>query len=103
MTETTTMKQRSTDERVVELGAKIAGIRARDPRRKAKAKPEVRFAIAATKALDTALEATADAPLRKAFQEARTIVAAMVAVEGLVVAASTAGEKPRGRKKSAAA
>ena len=97
------MKQRTVDERVAELEAKIAGIKARDSKRKAKAKPEVRFAIAATKALDKALGATTDATLRKAFQEARTTVAAAVAVEGVVVAESTAGEKPRGRRKQAAA
>jgi len=91
-------KQRTVDERVADLEAKIAAMRGREERKKAKAKPEVRLALQATKALDKALAATQDATLRAAFQEARTTVAAAVAVEGVAVPASTTdASKPKGR------
>ncbi len=100
MTEKT---QRSADARIEELQQKIAAIRARDERRKAKSKPEVQFALAATRALDKALGATTDSTLRAAFQEARTLVASAVAVEGVTVAASTTGAGKPGRKRKGAA
>ena len=100
----TTKTHRSAEDRIAELNAKIEGIKLRDERKRAKAKPEVQFAIQATKALDKALGATTDATLRSAFQEARTLVASAVAVEGVVVAESTAGSgKPGRRRKNAAA
>jgi hypothetical protein len=99
----TTKTQRTAEVRIAELTAKIEGIKARDQRRKAKAKPEVKFALAATKALDKALGATTDATLRTAFQEARTTVAAAIAVEGVTVAATTTGAGKPGRKRKNAA
>jgi hypothetical protein len=98
-----TKTQRTAEDRIAELNAKIEGIRVRDERRKAKAKPEVQFAIQATKALDKALGATTDATLRTAFQEARTLLASAVAIEGVVVAESTAGSGKPGRKRKTAA
>jgi len=97
----TTKTQRSAEDRIAELQSKIEGIKLRDERKRARAKPEVRHAIAATKALDKALGATTDGTLRAAFQDARTLVAAAVAVEGVVVAASTS-EKPAKKRKSGA-
>jgi len=95
-------QQRPADARIAELQAKIDGIKARDERKRARAKPEVRFAIGAAKLLDKALGATTDATLRTAFSEARTLVAAAVAVEGVAVAASmTAGGKLGRKRKSA--
>ena len=95
--------QRSADERIEALNKQIELIRQRDAKKRAKAKPEVRFAIGAAKLLDKALGATTDSTLRTAFQEARTLVASAVAVEGVVVAASTAtGGKPGRKRKSAA-
>lgn len=99
----TTKTHRSAEDRIAELTAKIEGIRARDAKRKAKAKPEVQAALAATKALDRALAATTDSTLRTAFQEARTLVASAVAVEGVVVASSTAAAGKPGRKRKNAA
>jgi len=103
----TKKQQRPADARIAELQAKIEAIKARDERKRARAKPEVRHAIAATKALDKALGATTDATLRTAFSEARTLVAAAVAVEGVVVAesmgAARKAAKPHGRRKQAAA
>mgnify|MGYP000139970312 CR=1 FL=1 len=98
----TKKQQRPADARIAELQAKIECIKARDERKRARAKPEVKFAIAATKALDKALGATTDATLRTAFQEARTLVSAAIAIEGVAVAESTGG-KPAKRRKSAAA
>jgi len=42
-------KQRTAEQMIQDLETKIAAIKARDTRRRARAKPEVRFAIAATK------------------------------------------------------
>lgn len=101
MTETK-KQQRPADARIAELQAKIEAIKARDERKRARAKPEVKFALAATKALDKALGATTDATLRTAFQEARTLVASAVAVEGITVATSTTSSKPGRNRKTAA-
>jgi len=95
--------QRDADTRIAELQAKIEGIKARDLRKKTRAKPEVKYALAATKALDKALGATTDVTLRTAFQEARSIVAAAIAIEGVALAESTAGVGKPGRKRKNAA
>lgn len=99
------MKQRSTDERVAELEQRIAGIKARDARRKARKDPVVAQAVAAVKAIDRSLAAGPNAAMKGALVEARGTLSACVAVSGLVLPESTAGApagKPRGRRKTVA-
>jgi len=99
----TTKTQRSAEDRIAELQSKIEGIKLRDERKRARAKPEVKFAIGATRLLDKALGATTDSTLRNAFAEARTLVATAVAVEGVVMAPSTGSAKTARKRKNAAA
>lgn len=99
------MKQRSEQERVAELEAKIAAIRAREERKRAKANPAVRHALAALKEINKALAETADPEARRPIEDSRAGLAAFVATHGLtlppteaVAVAAQPGAK-RGRPK----
>lgn len=85
--------RRNDDDRIAELQAKIASVKARAQRRKARAHPATRLAIAAVKLCDKALVQATDATMKAALQEARTTLAACVAAEGVVLAPS-AGTTP---------
>lgn len=79
------MKQRSEEERVQELQAKIAAIQARGERKRARANPAVRQAVLAVKAIDKASSATSDATARKALEDAREPLSAWLTMEGLTL------------------
>lgn len=79
------MKIRSEEERVAELEAKIAAIRSRGERRKARANPCVKLTVGAVKLLDKALNATDDAVARRTIEDARTALGAYVSQQGWVV------------------
>lgn len=104
--ESRTYTQRSDDVRIAELQAKIDSIKTRGERKKARANPAVRLSVQAAKLLDKALNATDNAVLRKALEEARTTVGAAVAVEGWALPQVGSTEKnpavKRARKNSAA-
>lgn len=87
------MKIRSEEERVAELEAKIAAIRSRGERRKARANPCVKLTVGAVKLLDKALNATDDATARQVLGDARGPLSAWLALNGLVVSSAVA-EKP---------
>lgn len=86
------MKQRTEQERVAELEAKIAAIKARGERKKARSNPCVKLTVGAVKLLDKALNATDDAVARRTIEDARTALGAFVSTQGWVVpvAGSTA-------------
>lgn len=89
------MKQRTEAERVAELEAKIAAIKARGERKKARANPAVRLTVGAVKLLDKALNATTDGVARRTLEEARTALGAFVSTQGWVVpVAGSTAEKP---------
>lgn len=91
---------RSAEEIVRDLEAKIASVRARDARRKAKARPEVQLAILARRALKKAREAAEDAALKTALTSAHETVAsaldAAVATTSTPIAAEPLARKRRG-------
>lgn len=95
------MKQRTyrtTDQQLADLEAKIAGIKAREERKKARNSPAVKQAIVAVRAIDRGLVEAADATLKAALQEARTTLAACVAVTGVTLPPSTVPATPRKRR-----
>lgn len=99
------MKQRSEEERVQELQAKIDAIRERGQRKKARANPVAKFATAAVKAIDKAAAETHDATAHEALADAREPLSAWLALQGLTVvrAATDATNPKKGRRKKSVA
>ena len=65
-------QRRTVDQQIADLGAKIAALKEREARKQAKADPALRQVGAAVKAIDKALQATADARTKRALSEARS-------------------------------
>ncbi len=86
------MKQRSEQEHVAELQAKIDAIKMRGEKKRARANPAVRLATVALKSIDKAARETDDATAKKALGEAREPLSAWLALEGLVLNAATKAE-----------
>jgi len=97
------MAMRTIQERIDELQAKIAAIKARDERKRAKENPAVAPLTQALKSLDRALNATDDKPLRTALDESRTIVVSCLGLLGVTPKAAKAGAAPKLRAKAATA
>jgi hypothetical protein len=97
--ENTTMKatrtHRSEEDRIADLEAKIAAIRARAERKKVKRDPSLRHISAAVRSVDKALGESEDAAMRRALDEARSTLSACLSLSGVIVAAGT---KSRGRR-----
>lgn len=91
-------KQRTADERVQELEAKIAAIRSRDERKRAKANPAIRHATMAVKLIDKSAQETSDSAARTALQDARGALSAWLALEGLVLSSAEAAPKSTGKR-----
>lgn len=79
---TSTITRRSEEERIAELEQKIAAIKARAARAKAKKDPALRHMHAAVRAIDQALAASSDHATREALGEARSTLAACLALTG---------------------
>jgi hypothetical protein len=95
----TERRQRRTPEQMIaDLEVKIASVKSRAQRQKAKAHPATRLAIVAVKTIDKALVAAPNNPMKGALQEARTTLSAAVAVEGVVLAPSAGTALPRKRR-----
>jgi hypothetical protein len=77
-------KRRGIEERIVELEAKIAAIKEREARRRAKADPALRHASAAFRAIEKSLAATSDAELRHALLGARSALAPVLGTKAKV-------------------
>jgi len=93
------MAYRTPEQMVADLEQKIAQVKLRAMRKAARANPVVKEATAAIKALDRALAAGAEEPMRSGLEEARTTITQVVATTGLMLPAP-AGEAvaPRKRK-----
>lgn len=91
------MKQRSEQERVAELQAKIEAIRTREERKRAKANPAVRNALVALKAIDKVLAEVVEPEARRPVEESRAGLAAFVATHGLAtpVSSTTVATTPK--------
>jgi len=80
--EPTLRRQRRTiDQQIADLQAKIAAIKERDARKKAKSDPALRHASVAARAVDKALAATDDARIRKLLDQARSALGSCLGVE----------------------
>lgn len=94
-------KYRTPEQMIADLETKIASIRGRAERKRARQNPAVKNAIMAVKLLDKAMAATNDPTLRAAFQDARMTLSASVAVEGVILPGSAAeNARPRGRRRA---
>jgi len=96
------MATRTVEDRIKELEAKIAAIKARDERKRAKKNPAVAPLSQALKSLDKALNATDDKPLRTALDESRTIVVSCLGLLGITPKAGKAAKAGRPARKRAA-
>jgi hypothetical protein len=94
--------RRSEEDRIAELEKKIADLKARAERKKARTNPSVRHMVAAVRSIDKALAASQDGALRKALDEARATLSACLAVQGVVPAqgSRTAGRSSAGGRRS---
>lgn len=97
------MTKRTIQERIQELEAKIAAIKARDERKKVRTRPEVKHLNMALRSIDKGLNASEDAVLRKALDEARATVSSCLALFGVTPKAARANAAPKRRAKPAAA
>jgi hypothetical protein len=91
-------RQRRTEEQLIQdLEARIASIKAKAERKKARRDPALRHITAAMRSIDKALAETSDAATRSALDEARATLSACLSLNGVQVAA---GPKSRGRRSS---
>lgn len=88
-----TRARRSEEERIADLERRIAEIKARAERKKAKSNPATRFTVAALKSVDKALASSTDAALRKGLDEARATLSACLALLGVVTPAGKSGAR----------
>ncbi len=75
-------KRRSPQEMVADLEARIARIRARAERRKAKKDPALRHIAAAVRSIDKALAEAEDVVTRQTLDEARATLRAVLSLSG---------------------
>ena len=86
--------RRNDEQLIADLEGKIAAMKARAARKKAKASPDTRYTLAAVKNIDKAMSGTQDATLRKALEEARGALTAWLALEGIAIPTA---HRPRSR------
>ena len=89
------MKQsRKTEEqRIAELEAKIASLRARAEAKKVKKDPALKFVSAAQRSIEKAMSTTEDKAMRKALEEARSTLAAVLGLSGVTLTPKGSGVK----------
>jgi hypothetical protein len=85
--------RRTPDQLIAELEARIAQVKRRAETQKVKKDPALRHISGAVRSMDKAMAATQDAATRTAVGEARTALAAVLTLNGLVV---SGGGKARG-------
>jgi len=82
MTSPAKRARRSPQEQIADLEAKIAQVRQRAERQKARNDPSLRHMTAAVRSIDKALAESKDAATRQALDEARSTLAACLALNG---------------------
>lgn len=85
--------RRSEDQLIADLQAKIEALKVRAATKAAKKDPALRHLSKAIRAIDAAMDATGDATLRTALQEARVTLGACLQLEGVATS-------PNGRARS---
>ena len=92
-----TRAQRTPEQMIADLEAKIAAVKRRAERQKVKRDPALRHINAAVKSIDKALAASSDAATRKALDEARATLGACLALSGAAVPSGRGTLVPRAR------
>ena len=80
-------KRRTPEQMIRDLEAEIARIKTRAEMKKAKRDPALRHVTAAVRSIDKAIDATTDAATKKALDEARATLSAVLALGGAAVQA----------------
>lgn len=97
-----TRARRSEEERIVQLEKQIAAIKARAARKLVRKDPALRHIHASVKAIDKALAASEDHATRQALGEARSTLAACLALSGVAPKADRGTLVPQPRRAAAA-
>jgi hypothetical protein len=92
--------RRDAEQLVADLQARIEAIKARAVRKRAKANPAVRHTVAAVRSIDKAMGAATDNVLRRALEEARGVLSAYLALQGVIPAAGSGERGTTGRRSS---
>jgi hypothetical protein len=82
---TKTRTRRDPEQRIADLQKQIESIKTRAERQKVKKSPVLRHLRAAVKSIDTAIENSDDAVMRKELSEARSTLSACLGLNGVVV------------------
>src|SRR5688572_29705452 len=85
--------RRTPEQLIAELEARIAQVKRRAETQKVKKDPALRHITLAVRSMDKAMAATQDAATRTAVAEARTVLTAVLSLNGVVV---SGGSKARG-------
>lgn len=95
-----TMKRtrRSTDDLIADLEAELAAVKAKAERKKVKKDPSLRHIASALRSVEAALSQTEDSVTRGALGEARTTLAACLALNGGAPGKGVATLSPRSRR-----
>jgi len=89
------MARRTETQRIADLEAQIAALKARAQRKQVKKDPSLRHISGAVRSIDKAMAESGDAATRQALAEARSTLSACLSLSGVVMAAGT---KARGRR-----
>jgi hypothetical protein len=90
-------QRRSEEQLIQDLEARIASIKAKAERKKARRDPALRHISGAMRSIDKALAETGDAATRSALDEARATLSACLSLNGVQVAPAV---RTRGRRSS---
>ena len=92
--------RRDPEDLVAALEAKIASIKARAERKRAKANPAIRYTVAAVRNMDKAMATADDTALKRALEEAHGGLTAYLKLQGVVSANGSAARASGGRRSS---
>jgi hypothetical protein len=91
-----TRTQRTANQRIADLEAQIEQVKRRAAAKKVRKDPSLRYVSGALRSIDKALASSEDQPVRQALNDARTGLAAILALSGAMVPVGRGRAKPRG-------
>ncbi len=93
-------QRRSPEQLIADLEAKIESVKRRAERSKARKDPALRHISGAVRSVDKAMAATQDAATRKALDEARSSLSAVLSLNGVVAKAGGRGKLEPGARRA---
>src|SRR4051812_534152 len=93
MVEESKRVRRSDEQLIADLEARIESLKTRAAQKKAKRSPALSHTLKALKAIEAAMQASEDAAMKRALDEARGLLSACLSLHGVAV---TGGGVPRG-------